>query len=171
MWDFGDKNTSALRNVTHQYRDNGTYMISLYITDDDGAINQTVKQIRILNAAPLARFSYVPVIPTTQDTIHFTDIFSDGDGTIVSWLWDFGDSTTSTIRSPSHNYTKADNYKVSLMVVDNDGASTAETISIPIYLTDSTNDGNEFNFIYIVYLVFFAIMIGLVVLVTKKYGH
>lgn len=146
-------------------------MITLSITDDDGAINQTVTQIHILNAVPLARLSYVPITPTTQDTIHFTDISSDGDGTIVSWLWDFGDGTTSTIRSPSHNYTKTDNYKVSLMVVDNDGASTTEKISIPIYLTNSTNDGNEFNFIYIVYLVFFAIMIGIVVLVTKKYGH
>jgi PKD repeat protein len=146
-------------------------MITLSITDDDGAINQTVTQIRILNAAPLSRFSYVPVTPTTQDTVHFTDASSDGDGTIVSWLWDFGDRTTSTIRSPSHNYTKADNYKVSLVVVDNDGASTTEKISIPVYLTGSTNDGNEFNFIYIVYLVFFAIMIGIVVLITKKYGH
>jgi hypothetical protein len=57
------------------------------------------------------------------------------------------------------------------MVVDNDGASTTEKISIPVYLTNSTNDGNEFNFIYIVYLVFFAIMISIVVLVTKKYRH
>jgi hypothetical protein len=57
------------------------------------------------------------------------------------------------------------------MVVDNDGASTTEKTSIPVYLTGPTNDGNEFNFIYIVYLVFFAIMIGIVVLVTKKYRH
>jgi parallel beta-helix repeat protein len=171
LWDFGDKNTSVLRNVTHQYRDNGTYLITLYSTDDDGATNQTVKQIRVFNVAPLARFSYAPDAPTIQDTIHFADDSSDEDGTIVSWLWDFGDGTTSTIRSPSHNYTTADNYKVSLMIVDNDGASATEKTSIPVYLTGSTNDGNEFNFIYIVYLMFFAIMIGIVVLITKKYGH
>jgi PKD repeat protein len=52
----------------------------------------------------------------------FSDASVDSDGSIVSWLWDFGDGSTSTTRNPSHTYSSAGNYTVSLTVTDNEGA-------------------------------------------------
>jgi PKD repeat protein len=58
----------------------------------------------------------------------FTDTSVD-DGTIVSWSWDFGDSSpTSTEQNPSHRYAANDTYVVSLVVRDNDG-NFSETTS------------------------------------------
>ena len=56
----------------------------------------------------------------------------DTDGTIVSYSWDFGDSTTSNQANPSHTYAAAGNYPVTLTVVDDDGDSDSDSTSADI---------------------------------------
>lgn len=64
----------------------------------------------------------------------FTDASTDpdGNGTIVSWSWNFGDpasgaNNTSTERNPTHIYTAQGTYTVTLTVRDNAGASNSST--------------------------------------------
>lgn len=52
-------------------------------------------------------------------TVQFNDITTP---TPTSWLWDFGDGTTSTIQNPSHIYNSIDSFDVKLIV--SDGIST-----------------------------------------------
>jgi len=47
-WDFGDGNISYEQNPQHQYADDGTYLVNLTVTDDDGTTNTTLKKITIL---------------------------------------------------------------------------------------------------------------------------
>lgn len=56
-------------------------------------------------------------------TVSFTDLSSDPDGSIVSWLWNFGDSATSTEQNPTHTFPAANTYHVRLTVTDNEGAT------------------------------------------------
>ncbi|HYG15427.1 MAG TPA: PKD domain-containing protein, partial [Bacteroidia bacterium] len=52
----------------------------------------------------------------------FTDMSTFGSGTqIVSWLWKFGDGTSSTEQNPVHHYTNPGNYIVCLTVTGYDG--------------------------------------------------
>ena len=59
---------------------------------------------------------------------------NDPDGLIVSYLWNFGDSTTGTGISPTHTYTVPGNYTVILTVTDNESLthsnSTIATINV-----------------------------------------
>lgn len=59
---------------------------------------------------PVAAFSGTPVTGMTPLLVSFTDASSHAS----SWLWDFGDSTTSTERNPSHLYTGVGTYTVTL---------------------------------------------------------
>ncbi len=54
-------------------------------------------------------------------SVNFNDLSSDPDGSIVSWLWDFGDGTTSTDQHPAHTYDSPGTYTVSLTVTDSAG--------------------------------------------------
>ena len=47
---------------------------------------------------------------------------SDEDGSIVSYLWDFGDGTQSTNKVESHKYLNSGEYIISLSVTDDKGA-------------------------------------------------
>lgn len=51
----------------------------------------------------------------------------DQDGTIVSYLWDFGDNSTSSEAQPSHSYAQAGDYTVTLTVKDDKGAVATAT--------------------------------------------
>ena len=50
---------------------------------------------------------------------------TDPDGTISAYAWTFGDGSTSTAANPSHAYTAAGSYAVTLKVTDNAGAASA----------------------------------------------
>jgi len=54
-------------------------------------------------------------------TVNFTD---QSTGDITSWSWDFGDGATSTEQNPSHTYTDAGTYTVSLAVTGPGGSDT-----------------------------------------------
>lgn len=70
-----------------------------------------------LNRPPEAAFGF----SASGLAVSFTDASSDPDGLIVSWLWDFGDSSTSSEQNPSHTYAAANTYIVRLTVTDDDG--------------------------------------------------
>ena len=81
------------------------------------------------NQPPTAVFTFTPENPTSNQEIIF-DAFSsfDQDGTITSYLWDFGDSQAITTNqaTTTHSYlTSGVEYMVSLQVVDNEGANSS----------------------------------------------
>jgi len=84
------------------------------------------------NTPPSAAFTYSPASPTTDNTIQFTDQSTDNDGTIVSWYWNFGDGTTSTLKNQTRKYSNPSTYAVVLTVTDNGGASDAENKLITV---------------------------------------
>ncbi len=68
-----------------------------------------------------AEFTAEPTIAPKNTTVQFT---SQATGSITSWLWDFGDGATSIDPNPSHAYTDARTYTVSLTVTGPDGSDT-----------------------------------------------
>ncbi len=52
--------------------------------------------------------------------------------TIKSWLWDFGDNTTSAIQNPTHKYIAGGTYTVHLTVTDNNGCIDISTKTVHI---------------------------------------
>jgi PKD repeat protein len=68
----------------------------------------------------------------------FTDTSTDADGTIVSWLWDFGDGNTSTQQNPSHTYAAAGTYTVTLTVTDD--CALTDSISKAVTAIDCSAD-------------------------------
>jgi PKD repeat protein len=87
-----------------------------------------------INVRPTARFTCVPSNPTTADTIQFIDTSRDSDGTIVSYLWDFGDGNTSSEQTPIYRYTAPGTYIVNQTVTDDDDAidSMLKTVVIVV---------------------------------------
>lgn len=66
-------------------------------------------------------------------SVDFTDESTADGTTIDEWLWDFGDGNTSTSQNPTHEYTDAGEYTVTLTVGDgtvSDSTTLAETILV-----------------------------------------
>ena len=80
------------------------------------------------NVPPVANFSD----SISGLTVNFTDSSTDSDGSIASRSWNFGDGSTSTATNPSHTYSAAGTYTVSLQVTDNGGATNTKTQSVTV---------------------------------------
>ena len=100
-------------------------------------------------ADTLAQTVNVNVSPTAlyNDTIHypFNGIYTDESfitqGSIVSWAWDFGDSTVATVQNPIHTYPDSGMYIVTLAVTSDSGCVSvfSDTTFIMLY-SDAVTD-------------------------------
>jgi len=132
-WNFGDGNTGTGVTANHTYDVNGTYTVTLTVTDDGDATDATSQPVTVseaVNTPPTASFTF----NCTDLTCDFTDASNDSDGTVDAWSWDFGESGTSTAQNPSYSYTAAGTYTVTLIVTD-DGDATGST-SQPVTATE-----------------------------------
>jgi PKD repeat protein len=82
--------------------------------------------------APVADFSGTPLVGAPSLSVSFTDAST---GSPTSWEWDFGDSGTSAGQNPSHSYTSAGSYAVSLTAANAGGQDTEVK---PDYVTVTT---------------------------------
>lgn len=127
-WDFGDGTSSTEQNPSHSYSVAGTYAVNLTVTDDRGATHSATRSVTV-NTSPKATFE-----TTCADlTCTFADTSIDPDGTVASWAWEFGDAATSTEQHPSHAYSTAGTYEVTLIVTDDGGAQDRVNHSVAVY--------------------------------------
>ncbi len=108
---------------------------------DAGSGGSGVVIIRYLTpvTGPTASFTGTPLSGTAPLTVQFTDSSSNSP---TSWSWNFGDSQTSSLQNPSHTYTTAGSYTVSLNATNGDGFDTETktgyiTVSAPATSTVS----------------------------------
>ncbi|RSK48913.1 GEVED domain-containing protein [Hymenobacter rigui] len=79
--------------------------------------------------APVADF-VADQTRTCSGTVQFTDQSQNGP---TGWLWNFGDGTTSILQNPSHRYTTAGTFTVSLTATNSVGSSAKTRTSYITY--------------------------------------
>jgi gliding motility-associated-like protein len=120
-WDLGNGTTSSLRNPSVTYFNPGQYTIKLVVQNATGRDSLIRTQYISIFAKPTVNFSVSSNAGCFPMEVTFTDLSVAGSGSIDNWQWDFGDGTFSTLQNPSHIYTSAGNFNVSLRVRNNNG--------------------------------------------------
>jgi PKD repeat protein len=120
-WDFGDGNTALGQNVNHAYLTEGTYVVSLNITNDKNCISSLVNSV-IVQSLPQSDFTISP-----NDTNCLGELInlnaSNISGDIVSWDWQFGDANTALGQNVTHTYNQAGDFNISSIFTNADGCA------------------------------------------------
>jgi len=131
IWDFGDNSpriTTGTASVFHSYTAPGTYTVKLYLVDTSycNSPDSAIKTIRI---APLvvAQFTTPPTGCVPYDA-QFTNTSIAGQ----TFIWDFGDNTTSNAISPTHSYNTPGQYTITLIANDPNTCNLADTATFTI---------------------------------------
>ena len=130
-WTFGDGSTSTAQNPSHSYATAGSKTVTLAVTNASGT-NSTTRTVTV-GVALGASFTYSPASPADGQAVQFTDTST---GNPTSWSWNFNDETTSTVQNPSHAFTAAGSYSVTLVVST---ASTSSSTTRIITVTPRTS--------------------------------
>ena len=134
-WNFGDGETGTGITTSHEYTDAGTYIVVLTVTDSNGNTGYTSVTITVDEVSiPIA---VIIVTPSTTGeepfTVYFDASQSSSSYSIVSYDWDFGDGTTDTGITTSHEYTAVDTYVIMLAVTDSNGNTGYTSVTITVY--------------------------------------
>ena len=135
-WDFGDGSFSNQHDsAQHTYFQPGTYQITLTVYDSLSCMHiiceQSVSHYIYIYPPPIPNFSATNVLVGTPTV--FTDLSSAPLSSIVSWVWDFGDGSSSTSQSPVYTYPQYGVYNVTLTIQNNFGCSESITHTVIVY--------------------------------------
>ncbi|MFH1921247.1 MAG: PKD domain-containing protein, partial [Planctomycetota bacterium] len=135
QWNFGDGNTAtgSLTPPDHTYADNGVYVVTLRVTDDDGGVGVDTLTVTVGNVAPTVNAGPDQTV-NEGAPVSFSGSFTDpGAADTHSIQWDFGDGSTATgSLTPNHIYADDDTYTVTLTVTDDDGGVGIDTLTVTV---------------------------------------
>lgn len=111
----GTPNFSTEINPSVQYNLAGTYGVTLIASNSIGIDTFVQEALISVNAVPVATFS----VDVNDLTVNFNNESQNG----ASYEWQFGDSNSSADENPSHIYTTAGNYPVTLIATNECGSN------------------------------------------------
>ena len=131
-WDFGDGTFSSNRNPVKKYNNYGNYIVKLTVTSNNTCSDSTQKNIIVYDKQS------TNIILTNSTQCFTNNLFSflDGtqltNGTIATWIWDFGDGTKSNLTNPIKSYSASGVYNIKLTTITNNGCldSTTKIVTI-----------------------------------------
>jgi len=127
-WDFGDGCNASGISVTHSYQNAGVYRALLSVTDDQGAIGRSVRNITILNKEPTATVSDVVADEGTAFTICAQGEDTASDKQSLRYEWDNGKFGEET----SYRYDRPGEYHPQVTVRDNNNAIAVATGNVVV---------------------------------------
>ena len=116
---YSSENWENQEEITLPSPDPGKWYIVLYGFESYSGLSLRASYVGI--PAPLANFDADALTGHAPLTVNFID---QSTGSITSWVWDFGDDSTSTQQNPSHTYTDPGTYTVTLTATGPGGSDT-----------------------------------------------
>jgi PKD repeat protein len=131
QWHFGDGDSSAQQNPVHIYYNSGNFNVQLTVSsgnDCAASFSQTI----YITPGPAAAFTTgngcqgISTGFTDQSTI-------SGSGSIISWMWYFGDGDSATTNNASHIYALPGSYTAILKVTSDQGCADTTSQLVNVY--------------------------------------
>ncbi|MCD6069322.1 MAG: hypothetical protein K0S33_4148 [Bacteroidetes bacterium] len=130
-WNFGDGNSVSGDSPVYVYPVSGNYQVQATLTSDSGCVSAATL---ITNIHPLPNLSYTFANVCSADSLHISNLSSISAGSLT-WQWDFGNSTSSTVADPVILYSGPGSYIIQLIAISNNGC--VDSLSKPVLIYDS----------------------------------
>lgn len=128
-WDFGNGQTSSIRNPSTIYVNPGTYTVTLRVTSDKGCATETSRTI-LVSEDPVADFSFSHTC--FGQGMNFTNQSTNAS----QWNWTFGNGLSSTQQNPvGILYPNAGEYSVNLEIISAQGCRNNITKPVTVFPT------------------------------------
>ncbi|MFT6676965.1 MAG: PKD repeat protein [Sulfitobacter sp.] len=128
VWDMGDGTFLEGPRISHSYTKPDTYVPTLTVKDNSGVENNyDWDQMTVeVNAPPIPMFS-IPDRPVSvsEAAALSAEASQDPDGSILSYIWDFGDGAAGDGEEVEYAWTTPGIYTIALTVTDDSGTASA----------------------------------------------
>jgi gliding motility-associated-like protein len=150
QWNFGDGSPVATQqNPVHTYAADGTYLATLTVYNE-GMCSKSYTRTVVVR--PLPHVGFYNSNPCVYSSVQFTDTSFLAGYNILSWSWNFGDSTTATTATPQHNYNQFGIFNVTLTATASNACSnsmvqpiTVNRLPLAQFAASNICEGNPVN--------------------------
>ena len=133
-WDFNDSTYSNELSPNHVFViKKDTFQVKMVIVTSHGCYD-TVIQTVTTHPIPTFKYKASSFSGCNPSSISFHDSSTVPGGTIVNWLWDFGDKSLTYNNDPTHIYVSEGKFFVSLMITSSYGCRMSDTLKYPIVI-------------------------------------
>jgi probable HAF family extracellular repeat protein len=149
LWNVGDGTARASSLAPRTYADEGSYDVTLIVSDRRGASDTATTQVSVENAAPVLGDIVTPAGSVAPGTSTALQMWARDPGVndvlTIEIDWKDGDTSTHNYERPmqmvslAHTYATPGNYTVDVTVRDDDGGVTTRAIERPINVVPRQN--------------------------------
>lgn len=142
-WDFGDgtilEGPVPIPVTTHVFEKGGIYPVTLTVINSfSGCGNSKTKMVTVIKA-PVIDFSYDTICARSE--MSFTNLTTEGEGSIESYSWQFPDGSTVNTKDASFYFEEPGNFPVSLIATSSVGC--IDTLTQSVYVKPAPVAGVE----------------------------
>ena len=151
-WNFGDGLTGSGWNPTHIYSEEGSYDVTLEITDENGCYN-SYTQTNAVTVYPIP-FAFYTTQPQVVSILHPEVQFINASTGAAESHWDFGNGVTTDEWAPDWVFQDTGRYWIQLVVISSEGCIDTflnevvvqgeTTFYIPNAFTPNNDGDNEY---------------------------
>jgi len=118
LWRFGNGATSTQMSPVYTYGAAGTFAVTL-VASNGVCSDSIMHSVSVLPTPPVANFDSIPSgCQVHTIALNNTSLYA------TSYMWDFGDGSTSTAMNPTYSYTTPGVYRVTLTVTGPGGTDS-----------------------------------------------
>ena len=129
--------------VQYTFADDGEFLISVEIKDDDGGATMEQRMVTVQNVAPIFTEFALPSEGEQGVAMDFRVSATDPGDDTITYKFDFGDGTAQLITQDgnvSHKFASGDTFEIIICAIDEDGGETCRTEVIPVALLEEIED-------------------------------
>lgn len=115
-WNFGEGSSSSAENPLHEFSQMSTYPVTLTVVSSTGCRSRITQPVEVRT---VVKADFTAHLDCSNRSVLFKDQSTTVNGHIVSWNWDFG-QTTSVLQNPWQLYNENGIYAVSLKVTSDE---------------------------------------------------
>ncbi len=152
-WSLDDGTSNLTQeNPNHTYTQDGSYDVQLVVETNVGNCRDTTTKTVFVYPVP------EPMFTVTDTCDGIASVFTDQSdintpGNNTSWVWDFGDGSSSSSQNPSHLFLNVGTYNVKLTVTSDNGCwreiilpATLDPLPVPNFTVEDACEESEVLF-------------------------
>ena len=129
--------------VQYTFEDDGEFLISVEVKDDDGGSTMEQRMVTVQNVAPIFTEFALPSQGEQGVAMDFRVSATDPGDDTITYTFDFGDGTALLITqngNASHKFASGDTFEIVICAIDEDGGETCRTEVIPVALLEEIEE-------------------------------
>ena len=137
VWQFNDVNGAQTIEqktpaISHTFPSAGAYSVGLTVMTKNGTSTGNGGIVTTGNSGTTPGFTIKPKQTPTGKPVHFSALANVSAHPVMTYLWEFGDGTTGSGRSPTHVYHRPGTYTVKLVMFSGVGSAFPGVGAAPV---------------------------------------